>query len=431
MTTTMKRRTGIRGHNGSANEDLECILNSLTISTLQQMNPVIKWMEDHYNWSNYQNFHWLIRQVLDEKLELKEEEESPIQHQHIYDVHTDESEDDKVFEPSDDWNQGFTQFLTEECPQLAQEDLSVKQDDGELDVESPNSPNVFKKVLKKYKSPRLNKNAKPFIPSSQSLSKVIEEGAQSQAPPASINRVQGLSNVGTLRLSKPPSRSESATAQSERAAQPQPPPASTNGLQGLGSPDMEASGEMMNDENTQLIMHHVPSTNSIQNINLNMNNNSMNNIKSNNSHNNRHSFDPQHSHQSQQTQQSQHSDSAKSAMSSRANHPRSNSHNSSQSSQISDYASRNADIDRNIAPHNVDSKATTTLISTVHGILNRNGYNTPRCKTYMGKDGYLSQIEIEQAGLRLFSFQDGSSKMESQYKAWKDILIALQNKGLI
>jgi len=180
MTTTMKRRTGIRGHNGSANEDLECILNSLTISTLQQMNPVIKWMEDHYNWSNYQNFHWLIRQVLDEKLELKEEEESPIQHQHIYDVHTDESEDDKVFEPSDDWNQGFTQFLTEECPQLAQEDLSVKQDDGELDVESPNSPNVFKKVLKKYKSPRLNKNAKPFTPSSQRLSKVIEEGSPFQ-----------------------------------------------------------------------------------------------------------------------------------------------------------------------------------------------------------------------------------------------------------
>eukprot|EP00486_Rosalina_sp_Unknown_P009559 CAMPEP_0201591768 /NCGR_PEP_ID=MMETSP0190_2-20130828/189842_1 /ASSEMBLY_ACC=CAM_ASM_000263 /TAXON_ID=37353 /ORGANISM="Rosalina sp." /LENGTH=355 /DNA_ID=CAMNT_0048050229 /DNA_START=38 /DNA_END=1102 /DNA_ORIENTATION=- len=207
----MKRRTGIRGHNGSANEDLECILNSLTISTLQQMNPVIKWMEDHYNWSNYQNFHWLIRQVLDEKLELKEEEESPIQHQHIYDVHTDESEDDKVFEPSDDWNQGFTQFLTEECPQLAQEDLSVKQDDGELDVESPNSPNVFKKVLKKYKSPRLNKNAKPFTPSdgpnssnvfkkvlkkyksprlnknakpftpsSQRLSKVIEEGSPFQ-----------------------------------------------------------------------------------------------------------------------------------------------------------------------------------------------------------------------------------------------------------
>ena len=72
--------------------------------------------------------------------------------------------------------------------------------------------------------------------------------------------------------------------------QPQPPPVSTNALglgqglgQILGSVDMDVSGEMINDENTQLIMHHVPSTNSIQNVgsqhNLqNLNVNTMNNM---------------------------------------------------------------------------------------------------------------------------------------------------------
>ena len=92
------RRACFRSHNGLDNEDnqdmqdLQCILDSLSIQTCQEMQPVIKWMENHYNWSNYQNFHWLIREVLDQKLESKEEEPTPIQSEPTNKIFNDEGD---------------------------------------------------------------------------------------------------------------------------------------------------------------------------------------------------------------------------------------------------------------------------------------------------------------------------------------------------
>lgn len=175
MTTVRAR---FRGHNGSSHQELSDMLNLLSVVTLKEMRPIMNWMKDHYHWCNYQNFHLLMSQVIDDKVDCKEEEASPNTDDFL-NVHTDK--DDEVFEPSDDCLQGFAQFLAEESPQT--KDLILQMSGKqkvvhELTVD-PVDPvlhtNKFKEALKQFKpEPGRNKNAKPYIHSSQRLS-VIEE----------------------------------------------------------------------------------------------------------------------------------------------------------------------------------------------------------------------------------------------------------------
>ena len=98
---------------------------------------------------------------MDDKLDCKEEEESP---NDFLAVHTDQ--DDEEFEPSDDCIQGFTQLLAEESPQTKELILQMSgkhkvEHVHELTVDPVENINKFAEALKAFKpAPGKNKNAK-------------------------------------------------------------------------------------------------------------------------------------------------------------------------------------------------------------------------------------------------------------------------------